>query len=75
MYRKVTFFILSCFLVETILESSPLDQRKDIQSERPGSSDDSESEQQDAMWPGDNKRGHGEGYSKLLKFRKDYEFS
>ena len=30
-------------LVGTILESSPLDQRKDIQSERPGSSDDSDS--------------------------------
>ena len=34
---------MPCFLVGTILESSPLDQRKDIQSERPGSSDDSDS--------------------------------
>ena len=34
---------MPCFLVGTILESSPLNQRKDIQSERPGSSDDSDS--------------------------------
>ena len=50
-YYKITVHLfldifnlnLPCFLVGTILESSPLDQRKDIQSERPGSSDDSDS--------------------------------
>ena len=43
LFLNVSNLNLPCFLVGTILESSPLDQRKDIQSERPGSSDDSNS--------------------------------